>query len=134
MELISSRSELEQNLSQFRKYLMGSGIEAEFARDLIEQGICFVIAEAETGLVFAPSRFVGYRANDRHSHLQNVSKDGRDTNRAIADVVGFAPEPNAELEREYHEFCGMVKAAPRPAAFNSKRKFWDLRRSHPSAG
>lgn len=128
MDLIAARSELEENLSRFSGYLASAGVDRDFAVELLARGICFVIAETSSGVVFAPSRFVGYRDNNRHSHDHNASKDGRETNEALEIILGTLPDPDNELEHEYQAFCRSVGAELRDAPFNLRRKFWDLRR------
>ena len=129
MKLISTRSELLENVERLASYAAeASGPEADFARQLIQRGICFVVVSRARGTFFAPSRFVGYAGNSRHRHRRNDDKDGRETNAVLTRVIGCKPLPSDRLEREYEAFCGGLDIEPRQAGnFGITRKFWDLR-------
>lgn len=45
MELITKESELLANIKTLKQYLKGSGIDRDFAIDLVRLGICFVVTE-----------------------------------------------------------------------------------------
>jgi hypothetical protein len=116
VDLITSRAELDRNLSRFGAYLATPGNDRDFAVELVERGICFVIADTESGPLFAPSRFLGYCDNDRHSHIHNDLKDGRDTNTALEAILAAPPEANGDLETEYKTFLRHNWSGPSAAA------------------
>ena len=123
MELISSRSELLGNIAQLREYLRRPGLDRDFASDLVRKGRCFVIAENSGEMCFAPSRFVGYRTNNRHDHLHNGTKHGSKTNDAIMAILAAQPLASAVLEEEYVKYCITLGISP----CRLRRKYWDLR-------
>ncbi len=127
MDLITKKSELIGNIAKLQEYLTATGIDRDFAVNLIRNGICFVVTEHNGKLFFAPSRFVGYRNNSRHDHEHNADKDGRETNAAIEAILKAPPIPSQTLEREYERFCVSIGTQVRKAPFGIVRKFWDLR-------
>ncbi|HEY8804974.1 MAG TPA: hypothetical protein VIM42_07740 [Clostridium sp.] len=52
---------------------------------------------------FYPSRFIGYVDNNIDEHLNNVYKDGKETNPAISEILGCRPAFELKLEKEYKE-------------------------------
>lgn len=129
MRPVSRVSEVEANIRLLSSYLAaGRRTEVDFAKALIQRGICFVVAQLRDGPFFAPSRFVGYAANSRRAHQQNRWKHGGETNQALIDLTGSRPKHNQRLEREYQAFCAKLGVCPRPAgSFGVVRQFWDLR-------
>lgn len=89
MEFVRTVADIEANLRQLEAYLASAdNDERDFARSLIRRGLCFVVADGDDGLFFGPSRFVGYRGNNRAAHFANEDKHGWDTNSAITAVLG----------------------------------------------
>lgn len=129
MTPVSRLRQIEANIGLLGVYLKsGRGVDAEFAKHLIQRGICFVVVRHQGNHFFAPSRFVGYIGNSRRAHAAYQDKDGRETNRALLGVIGVHPRPNRGLEREYRAFCARLGITPRAAGrFGVARKFWDLR-------
>ena len=129
MRPVSRVSEVEANARLLSSYLTAKrSTDVDFAKALIQRGICFVVVQLRGGDFFAPSRFVGYASNSRRAHQQNRWKHGGETNQALIDLTGSKPRRNKRLEREYHAFCAKLGVAPRPAgSFGVVRQFWDLR-------
>jgi hypothetical protein len=127
MKLITKKSELLENLARLQNYLQQPGVDRDFALELIKQGICFIVVEQDGKLFFGPSRFVGYKSNNRHDHVHSDDKDGRETNVAIEAILGTEPAPSDVLESEYEHFSLSLGSSVRKAPFGTKRKFWDLR-------
>ena len=68
-----------------------------------------------------------YADNNITQHEANEEKDGRITNWRIGEILGESPEPDADLLREYRDFChrrGVEYSAT--GAFGRIRKFWNL--------
>ena len=128
MEIISSREALQENITRLHAYLRGAAIDREFAREIIERGICFVVTEVDQKSFFAPSRFIGYVNNTRDGHLRNPTKDGRVTNKAIEELLSSEPVPSKKLEDDYERFCIDIGGRAKPTPFARRRKFWDLRK------
>lgn len=127
MNLITSRAHLLANVGRLRDYLSRRGADRDFALERIERGICFVVTDFDSQLMFAPSRFVGYQQNDRNAHSRNRAKSGRATNPAITAILGSPPETNRNIEAQYEAFCREHGDGAKTPPFRSKRKFWDLR-------
>lgn len=103
---------------------------AQFARDVISNGICFVFTEWRGKPFFSPCLFVGYRQNSRHDYLRNRANKNRDGSKAIAAMKKFLPRPRPDknLDREYETFCSALQIEVKAKApFGRKRKYWDLR-------
>ncbi len=95
--------------------------------NLVKRGTCFIAYEIEKELRFAPSRFIGYKSNKIDRHL-NAYKDGRETNKAINDVLGSKPIPNDSLNKKYISYCRSLGIEPNETgAFGVQRKFWTLK-------
>jgi hypothetical protein len=128
MQLISCIDELSSNLHTLESY-MHSAIELErkFHRDLIKKGVCFVAYQRNGQDYFAPSRFIGYKSNDHGAHVSNASKDGRETNPAISDILCAKPVPDDDLNISYMRFCTRIGVAPvAKGSFGVERKYWIL--------
>ena len=128
MPLITSLKELNTNLLTLEGYMPSSaGLDQQFHRNLIKNGVCFVAYTREGHDYFAPSRFIGYISNDSATHVSNASKDGRETNVAISKIIGFEPTFDANLDMRYTDFCTRIGvAANGKGRFGVERKFWKL--------
>jgi hypothetical protein len=126
MKTVSNLNELITNIQTLDGYLY-SQVEQEydFALNLIKNGICFVAMEDSSVYRFYPSRFIGYADNSMDAHLNNVGKDGRETNLAISKILGAKPSINSILNQEYARYCETLGFEPRDkGAFGIERKFW----------
>lgn len=126
MYLVENKSDIMKNIKVIDNYLSkGSEEEKEFALLLIKRGTCFVALQKDNGYVFYPSRFVGYKDNNMDAHLNNESKDGRETNPALSEMLGSKPVFNRELEGEYRNYCESLGfVANEKGAFGVERKYW----------
>jgi len=76
---------------------------------------------------FYPSRFVGYTSNSMDAHLENESRDGRETNPAISEILGNKPVPNTEFDKYYKEYCETLGfTANDRGTFGVERKYWNV--------
>jgi hypothetical protein len=126
VEVVETLADIETNLRQLEAYVSSADPkDREFARSLIRRGLCFVVADRDDGLLFAPSRFVGYRGNNRAAHRANEDKDGKETNPAITAIVGGELVESAELEAAYEQFCIRVGVDYRDlTGMDIRRKYW----------
>jgi hypothetical protein len=128
MQLISLRSELIANLHTLEEYMQSESEEdRQFHSDLLRNGVCFVAYTHNDRDYFAPSRFIGYKSNNRSTHLGNGTKDGRLTNAAISEILGSKPAPDKNLNASYIKFCKHIDfKALEKGSFGVERKFWRL--------
>jgi 5-methylcytosine-specific restriction protein A len=121
MTVVTSIADIEENLQLFEDYLCeGSDEEQLFCSELIRKGSCFIAYETDNEHRFSPSRYIGYKQNTIHAHIQR-KKDGKETNPAITKVLGQLTQ-NDRLEKKYLKYCSDLGVSP----FNKKRKFWSL--------
>lgn len=126
MKTVSNLNELITNIQTLDGYLNAQvDPEYDFALNLIKNGTCFVAMEDSSVYRFYPSRFIGYADNSMDAHLNNVEKDGKETNPAISRILGAKPSVNSILNKEYARYCETLDFEPRDkGAFGSERKFW----------
>lgn len=127
MKLIKNKEQLIKNIDTLESYLTeGDEFEISEATSLVKRGTCFVAYQVDKELRFAPSRFIGYVNNKLEIH--SVShKDGRETNKAIIDILTDKPTPNDNLEKKYFDYCNQLGIQPNEkGAFGVQRKFWRL--------
>jgi predicted HNH restriction endonuclease len=131
MGLIRTLKQLEQNIANVEKYLaVGADEEKKETFNLIKRGTCFVAYSINNEIRFAPSRFLGYVYNELYRHA--VSKgDGRETNKAINEILRSKPLRNNDLEKKYFDYCHVLGITPNDnGAFGAPRKFWTLKLKH----
>ena len=121
--IVENRADIERNVAYFWN-LKGQSPKpnlSETARVMLRQGHNFVgIRFKGVGLLFAPSRFVGYRNNSFDKHKANPGS-GTETDRAIDKVAGISPPvPDAKLERAFRRVCDANAVAPQ----DRDRKYW----------
>jgi 5-methylcytosine-specific restriction protein A len=121
MDAVRSEIEIKENVRTFEQYLCeGNSEEQQFAHDLVARGRCFVAYRVGAETRFSPSRYIGYAHNTRESHLENLDKDGRETNAAINRVIGYTLGANESLEERYLRFASELGIQP----FDKRRKYW----------
>lgn len=127
MELIKNRAQLIENIETLEGYLTeGNEFECSKATALVKRGTCFVAYQVDKELRFAPSRFIGYIDNKLEIHSVS-SKDGRETNKAIIDILTEKPLPDEKLDKKYFDYCKQLGIKPsEKGAFGAQRKFWRL--------
>lgn len=126
MKAVENINQLQNNVDILEKYLVyKKEPEYEFALNLIKKGTCFLAIKIKEGYKFYPSRFIGYVDNTMDRHLNNVYKDGRETNIAISYIIGSKPKHNPTLNYEYIKYCeGLCFVAKDKGSFGVERKFW----------
>lgn len=123
MELVSSVRDLVAEAARFHQLNKGSASERSAYQSLVRNGHNFFVSSAEKTLVFAPSRYVGYKANTPRRHVQNARKHGSVTDRRIRSVVGRAPRASFKLDEAYRSFCAAIGVEN---LVHRTRKFWIL--------
>lgn len=124
VELVYSESQLWKNIETIELYLNPYGYidKRLFALDLIKNGVCLIAYKEGDEIKFAPSRFVGYVDNDMLKHESNVYKDGRETSKAISDILGTKAQEDIVLEEAYKNFCQKNSLT----VGERKRKYWKM--------
>ena len=124
IDLVKTFDEISKNIQTIEKYLNDPELK-EYAFGLIKRGTCFVVVKNNDEYRFYPSRFIGYTANTKELHSNNIEKDGRVTNKAISSILNKKPVLFEELDKEYCQFCKRQGITPNlKGAFGVKRKFW----------
>ena len=122
MKTVKKWEDIRSNILKLEKYKNSEKkIDMDFYRDMIRRGRCFIALDTRNGFIFAPSRFAGYIDNSATSHDENVDKDGRETNKAIDNILG-THEVNKKLEDRFNIFCQNFDITPD----NHERKYWNL--------
>ncbi len=120
MRLVETWTEIRGNLIAFNSYGKSSDmLEREFFVERLRLGKCFVALDTDKGIIFGPSRFLGYVDNNIYSHEDNKSKHGWDTNPAISEFVGPC-KTIAEIEESFIRFCHEYQVDP----IKYTRKYW----------
>ncbi len=89
MKLVRNLKELEANAFVLADILHSTSKDQPRAASLIRKGRAFYPFFYNGELAFSPSKFIGYRHNDLHRHLEERSeRDGKDTNREINRILG----------------------------------------------
>ena len=125
MNVVKEIFQLKENISTLENYLNGkTDPEYSYAMDLIKRGTCFVaVKQGDEKYHFYPSRFIGYEKNTMNKHMNNLYKDGKETNPAISEIIGYKPSENKELEAEYKKYCDRLNFVARDkGAFGVARK------------
>lgn len=92
------------------------------AQELLMRGRTFVRVDLRDGVMFAPSRYVGYINNDVERHLENLHEaGGGETNIAISKVLG-EPKDDKKVDREFVNFCRSHRFLPN----TQDRRYWIL--------
>ena len=128
MELVEDLSEILDNLLYLESKLNSKNPQdCEEANNLIKKGICFVKYVIDNRIVFAPSRFIGYKNNSLRLHYNSKTKHGSNTNNRIKKILNQIAKSNKEVDIEYFEFCGSYGILPnKEGSFGTERKYWDL--------
>lgn len=129
MNVVKELSQLKENINTLESYLKCKiDPEYSYAVDLIKRGTCFVAVKQEGNEYhFYPSRFIGYEKNTMNKHMSNPYKDGKETNPAISEIIGYKPSENKEMEVKYREYCEKFGFVARDkGSFSVARKYWIL--------
>ncbi|MBC3812859.1 HNH endonuclease [Undibacterium aquatile] len=125
MNVVTTLEQIKNNIAELERGRRARNEEQAEYRTLIKRGTCFLPYEAQTGLSFAPSRFVGYIDNKLATHANNPGRDGRVTNAAINAVLGSKPIINTVLDKAYFSFCESIGVNPsKTGTFGVERKYW----------
>ncbi|MFK3797194.1 HNH endonuclease [Pseudomonas sp. NPDC088444] len=125
MELVSNEEQVAENLAELDRAGSSSGDGRQIYLDLIKHGKCYLPYLNESGIAFAPSRFIGYVNNKIRAHGSNQDKHGSKTNVALNRIYGSHPVHHGGLQLEFERFCISIGVKPsRDGSFGTTRKYW----------
>lgn len=125
MELVVNEEQVAENLAELDRARVSADEDGKIYRDLIQNGTCYLPYLTETGIAFAPSRFIGYVGNRIQIHGLNKEKHGSKTNAALNKIYGCHPVQNENLQRAFDRFCeSMGVASSSKGSFGVTRKYW----------
>lgn len=125
MELVVKAEQVAENLAELDRARALTDGDGKVYRDLIRRGTCYLPYLTDTGIAFAPSRFIGYVGNSIHLHGLNKEKHGSETNIALNQIFGSYPVRNEKLQLAFESFCISIGVAPsRKGSFGITRKYW----------
>jgi 5-methylcytosine-specific restriction protein A len=124
--LVTSVAEVRDNLSTMARYASGNTDEREFHRGRIKNGKNFVAEKVAPQWRFAPSKFVGYAANDT-SHMRKLDdRDGGITNKRLVQLLGAPLEHGdpryAEVDAAYLDY--VASFGFEASRHHQGRKYW----------
>lgn len=122
MSYVRSIQDIEANALTLLEAIHLPTDERDIGIKLVKAGRVFFPIEYNGLLAFVPSKFVGYRNNRVAQHVtKRNNRDGRDTNREIARIVG-RPTPDPDLERRLEAYCISIGTELE----NHKHSFWAM--------
>jgi 5-methylcytosine-specific restriction protein A len=125
-ELVANIDEIIANIYRLEEMRAGSAAERKFHQGRIKNGKVFVAFEHEDSLVFAPSKFAGYRENNLH-HLSRLGeRHGSATNarisRLLGGEIGSGHREHGRLDSAYQQYCRSAGIFP---SLNPRpRRYW----------
>ncbi|MDY3069923.1 MAG: AAA family ATPase [Parabacteroides sp.] len=104
-DFIENRIDVIKNIYTLYSYAK-SIIEEdkEWALQRFKQGKWYVVESFGNTLLFAPSRFVGYKNNTREKHTSNNEKDGRRTNDKFRELKLYKEMADDYLSEQFELF------------------------------
>lgn len=125
MKLVANEEQVAENLAELDRARHSPDGDGKVYRDLIKLGTCYLAYLTDTGIAFAPSRFIGYVGNKVQIHGSNKKKHGSITNVALSRIYGSDPVQNENLQVAFDSFCVSLGVAPsRKGSFGATRKYW----------
>ncbi|WP_299823283.1 hypothetical protein [uncultured Jannaschia sp.] len=98
VEFVEDVAGVRRNLRTMRNYLLSKNDEERFfARERLRRGYNLVATFADGDVLFAPSRFVGYKNITIKAHKKLGEKnrlDGKETNPVLQRILGAQTLPN----------------------------------------
>lgn len=126
VELVRSISEVIENVRVLEGFRSGTPREKQFHARRIKNGKLFVALREKEKMMFAPSKFAGYKDNDIDHENELDNRDGRLTNRRMIELVGQPYDKGDsdykqidDLFLSYCEECGII-----PSAHHRARRYW----------
>ncbi len=127
-ELVANADEIVSNVLRLHAMRSGSREERSFHERRVKNGKVFVALDFEGEVLFAPSKFSGYRNNHLHHADRLSERHGSDTNTRIQKILGREIGPShsqyAALERAYEGYCR--EGGFWPSLHPRARRYWKV--------
>lgn len=135
-DYIENRMDVVKNIYTLYSYAHSVKPETrDWAVERYSLGQCYVVESFGGTLLFAPSRFVGYKDNTVEKHSLNPG-DGRDTNRKLLELKLYKEAPDKEmcdfLAEQFDSFMAPFSIAKKTPKFYIpfQTELDDLKREH----
>ena len=107
-DFIESRVDVVKNIYTLYSYANSSEAEdKEWAIQRFSKGKWFVVEPFGNTLLFAPSRFVGYKNNTREKHISNYG-DGTQTNKKLRELSLYKEMSDEYLSEQFECFMNTL--------------------------
>src|SRR5262245_4880364 len=116
---VENEADIAANIRRLDNLSQGTLDDREYHRNRLKKGLVFVWTRRAGEIIFAPSRFAGYKGNTRQRHDANTNKDGKDTNPVISELLG-SYRRSVLLEREFKDYCRRHNISPEL----KRRQYW----------
>ena len=124
--LVTSVAGIKRNIRTLARYAHGTEQEKRFHAGRIKNGKVFVVLKTNRGLLFAPSKFAGYKNNNLGHRLDLKNRDGGVTNRRISMLVSKYVDQSskgyAAIDKAYLTYCRKFRI--RPSIGERPRRYW----------
>jgi 5-methylcytosine-specific restriction enzyme A len=119
--------EVIENIITLNNYKTGDETEREFLRGRTKNGKLFVVLKKNGQYLFSPSKFAGYRGNNKSIHLADLeNRDGRNTNKALDKLLGkhldFQDSRHAKIDAAFLQYCQNLELEP--SKHHRPRRYW----------
>ncbi len=124
-DFIESRIDVVKNIYTLYSYAKSTISEdREWALQRFQRGKWYVVEAFGNSLLFAPSRFVGYKNNTREKHTANHG-DGRQTNNKFRELKLYKEFADEYLSRQFELFMATLGLEKDSACFLIPND-WDI--------
>lgn len=131
-DFIENRIEVVKNIYTLYSYAKSKVAEdREWALQRFKQGKTYVVESFGNTLLFAPSRFVGYKNNTREKHTDNHG-DGKATNKRFHELKIYKEITDVFLTKQFEQFMKALGLKDKPASFliPNDLEIADLKKQH----
>lgn len=107
-DFIENRIDVVKNIYTLYSYTRSNSAEdRDWALQRFKQGKWYVVESFGGCLIFAPSRFVGYKNNTREKHTQNYG-DGTQTNNKFRELKLYKETVDEYIAEEFKSFMNRL--------------------------
>jgi 5-methylcytosine-specific restriction protein A len=124
--LAETKSALLKNIKTLARHGSGSPKEQKFHNQRIKNGKVFLAYCYNGDVLFAPSRFAGYKDNSIRREKTLPERDGRVTNIQITKVLGKYHDTTSpqyrQIDQAFLSYCAKFKIIP--SKHHRSRRYW----------